>query len=84
MLALEGGWVVTEVGRQPWIVYGYLLTADAVNPVPGLRYGFYGLVPVYVLLTIALIYVLRRLARTPFGRGAAEHVADYRTVAGPS
>jgi cytochrome d ubiquinol oxidase subunit I len=84
VVALECGWVVTEVGRQPWIVYGYLLTADAVNPVPGLRLGFYGLIPVYVFLTIAAIYVLRRLARAPFEAGVAEHVADYRSVGGRS
>src|SRR5262249_14743826 len=37
--ALESGWVVTEVGRQPWVVYGQLRTADAVNPGPGLVVG---------------------------------------------
>ncbi|KAE8764434.1 cytochrome ubiquinol oxidase subunit I [Georgenia thermotolerans] len=84
VLALECGWVVTEVGRQPWIVYGYLLTADAVNPVPGLRLGFYGLIPVYVFLTIAAVYVLRRLAHAPLDTGVAEHVADYRSVGGSS
>ncbi len=35
VLALEAGWVVTEVGRQPWVVYGILPTAEAVNPAPG-------------------------------------------------
>ncbi|MBO0610330.1 cytochrome ubiquinol oxidase subunit I [Myceligenerans salitolerans] len=80
VVALEAGWVVTEVGRQPWIVYGQMLTADAVNPMSGLRYGFYALLPVYVLLTVALIYVLRRLARAPFDDGAARRVSDYRVV----
>jgi len=85
VVALEAGWVVTEVGRQPWIVYGYLLTAEAVNPVDGLRYGLYALIPVYVLLTVGLVYVLRRLARSPFNEvGEQErHVSDYPAVDGP-
>jgi cytochrome d ubiquinol oxidase subunit I len=64
-LALEAGWVTTEVGRQPWVVYGILRTADAVSPAPGLRFGLYALVVVYTLLTVATVYVLRRLARVP-------------------
>ncbi|MFG1704274.1 cytochrome ubiquinol oxidase subunit I [Nonomuraea sp. M3C6] len=63
VLALEAGWVVTEVGRQPWIVYGVLRTSQAVNPAPGLVYGFVLLAAVYVALTVATVYVLRRLAR---------------------
>ena len=35
----SAGWVTTEVGRQPWIVYGSLRIADAVNPAPGIRVG---------------------------------------------
>jgi cytochrome bd ubiquinol oxidase subunit I len=65
LLALEAGWVVTEVGRQPWIVYGILRTKDAVSTAPGLRYGLYSLVVVYALLTVAAAYVLRRLAGSP-------------------
>jgi cytochrome d ubiquinol oxidase subunit I len=63
VLALEAGWVVTEVGRQPWIVFGVLRTSDAVNPAPGLLYGFLLVTVVYAVLTVATVYVLRRLAR---------------------
>jgi cytochrome d ubiquinol oxidase subunit I len=63
VLALEAGWTVTEAGRQPWIVYGVLRTEDAVNPAPGLVYGFALVAVVYALLTVATVYVLRRLAR---------------------
>lgn len=63
MLALEAGWVVTEVGRQPWIVYGVLRTSEAVNPAPGLVWGFVLVSAVYAVLTVATVYVLRRLAR---------------------
>jgi cytochrome d ubiquinol oxidase subunit I len=61
--ALEAGWITTEVGRQPWIVFGVMRTADAVNPAPGLWGGLLILVTVYAALTFAAIYVLRRLAR---------------------
>jgi len=63
VLALEAGWVTTEVGRQPWIVYGIERTADAVNPAPGLRTGFYLVAAVYAVLTVVTVGVLRRLAR---------------------
>jgi len=62
-IALEAGWVVTEVGRQPWIVYGVLRTTDAVNPAPGLRLGLLAVVLVYTAMTVASVSVLRRLAR---------------------
>lgn len=63
VFALEAGWIVTEVGRQPWIVYGVLRTSEAVNPAPGLIFGFLLVAVVYAVLTVATIYVLRRLAR---------------------
>ncbi|SDG73470.1 cytochrome d ubiquinol oxidase subunit I [Sinosporangium album] len=62
VLALESGWIVTEVGRQPWVVYGVLRSAAAVNPAPGLVWGFVLVTVVYTVLTIATVYVLRRLA----------------------
>jgi cytochrome d ubiquinol oxidase subunit I len=63
VLAMEAGWVVTEVGRQPWIVYGVLPTRDAVNPQPGLVVGLLLVLAVYAALTASTVYVLRRLAR---------------------
>jgi cytochrome d ubiquinol oxidase subunit I len=63
VLAMEAGWVVTEVGRQPWVVYGVLLTRDAVNPQPGLVAGLGAVLVVYAALTVATVHVLRRLAR---------------------
>jgi cytochrome d ubiquinol oxidase subunit I len=65
--ALESGWVVTEVGRQPWVVYGLLRTADAVNPAPGLVGGLVLVASTYVVLTVATVYVMRRLARDRAG-----------------
>jgi cytochrome d ubiquinol oxidase subunit I len=63
VLALEAGWTTTETGRQPWVVYGVLRTHDAVNTAPGLRTGLIILTMVYALLTVATVYVLRRLDR---------------------
>ena len=71
VLALECGWVVTEVGRQPWIVYQVMRTRDAVSDASGLRYGYILLIVVYTVLTIATFTVLRRLARTPLPEGAS-------------
>jgi cytochrome d ubiquinol oxidase subunit I len=82
VLALEAGWVVTEVGRQPWIVYGVLRTSDAVNPAPGLVWGFVLVAAVYLLLTIATVYVLRRMVRdTPVPLAPQEKdVTDFKVV----
>ena len=59
-LALETGWMVTELGRQPWIIYGVLRTADAVTPMPGLVTPFVTFTLVYIFLTIVLVFLLRR------------------------
>ncbi|MCX9192413.1 cytochrome ubiquinol oxidase subunit I [Carbonactinospora thermoautotrophica] len=77
-VALEAGWVVTEVGRQPWIVWGVQRTADAVNPAPGLVTGLVAVLAVYTVLTVATVYVLNRMRTRPVTapqeRGAQEHV----------
>jgi cytochrome bd ubiquinol oxidase subunit I len=63
VLALECGWVVTELGRQPWVVQGLLTVRDAVNPAPGLLAGLWLVLAVYLAMTVATVYVLRRLRR---------------------
>lgn len=60
-LAVEAGWTVTEVGRQPWIIYGVLRTQDAVTPMPGMAWPLVGMLVVYGLLTLVTSLVLRRL-----------------------
>ncbi|HET9051222.1 MAG TPA: cytochrome ubiquinol oxidase subunit I [Candidatus Dormibacteraeota bacterium] len=65
VLATEAGWVTTEVGRQPWIVYGVLRVDQAVSTAPGLFAGFYVLLAVYTLLTVATFAVLLRLRERP-------------------
>ena len=60
MIAIEAGWVVTEVGRQPWIIYGVLRTKEAVTPVPGMVYHFYLFLVLYGGLALATAWLLWR------------------------
>jgi cytochrome d ubiquinol oxidase subunit I len=71
-VALESGWIVTEVGRQPWIVYEVMRVSEAVTAAPGIRFGYYALVAIYSILTVATILVLRRLAARPLPEAEAE------------
>jgi cytochrome d ubiquinol oxidase subunit I len=59
-IAVEAGWTVTEVGRQPWIIYGVMKTADAVTPMPGIVYSFYLFTAVYLSLSFLVIFMLYR------------------------
>ncbi len=59
-IALEAGWIVTEVGRQPWIIYNIMKTKDAVTPMDGVVYSFYMYVLVYTVLTIAVTWLMGR------------------------
>ncbi|WP_299677176.1 cytochrome ubiquinol oxidase subunit I [uncultured Tenacibaculum sp.] len=59
-IALEAGWIVTEVGRQPWIIHKIMRTKDAVTPMPGIQYSFYLYVFLYSILTITLAWLLNR------------------------
>jgi cytochrome d ubiquinol oxidase subunit I len=71
--ALEAGWIVTEVGRQPWIVQGYMRTADAVTEAPGTRWLLGASVAVYLVLLVGAAVVLRILARARTGE--ADHAS---------
>jgi cytochrome bd ubiquinol oxidase subunit I len=64
-VALISGWIVTEVGRQPWIVYQVMRTKQAVTAVDDLEIGYAFLVAVYLGLGAAVFWLLRRLARRP-------------------
>lgn len=59
-LAMEAGWIVTEVGRQPWIIYGLVRTRDTVTPVPGMVYHFYLFLALYLGLAATTAWLLRR------------------------
>lgn len=59
-IALEAGWTVTEVGRQPWIIYEIMLTKDAVTPIPGIKYSFFIFTAIYVSLAGIVSFLLYR------------------------
>lgn len=63
IVSLESGWVVTEVGRQPWTVVGLLLTRNAVQTSGNLWPLFFGAVVIYAGVTIGAVYALRALRR---------------------
>src|SRR5918999_3169067 len=65
VVALISGWVTTEVGRQPWVVYGHMRTEEAVTGASGISVGYASLVLVYAGLLAAVFWILRRLARAP-------------------
>jgi cytochrome d ubiquinol oxidase subunit I len=72
-VAIEAGWMVTELGRQPWIIYGVLRTADAVTPMPGQmwRTGLFAMI--YVFLAIVVTVLLsRHIVRSP------KHTGEFR------
>ncbi|MEK9501334.1 cytochrome ubiquinol oxidase subunit I [Gaopeijia maritima] len=62
-VAIQAGWVVTEVGRQPWIIYGVMRTEDAVTPMPGLVVPFTAFTLLYVFLSWVVVVLMRRIAR---------------------
>jgi cytochrome bd ubiquinol oxidase subunit I len=59
-IAIEAGWTVTEVGRQPWIIQGVLRTADAVTPMPGLVVPFLLFTLLYCFLGVIVAWLLYR------------------------
>jgi cytochrome d ubiquinol oxidase subunit I len=63
-LALEAGWVVTEVGRQPWVIYGVMRTADAATNVRGVWASLAMFTTVYLGLLVLLVAFVRRLRRS--------------------
>jgi len=78
-IALEAGWTVTEVGRQPWIIHGVMRTAEAVTPTPHLVVPLTMFTLLYVFLAFVVVYMLRRQVF------ASPHVAAAPTPArGPA
>ena len=65
VIALIAGWVTTEVGRQPWVVYGVMRTSAAVTGASGIPFGYGTLVAVYVGVAGAVTWLLLRFRRVP-------------------
>jgi len=65
-VAVEAGWMVTELGRQPWVIYGVLKTGDAVTPMPGLVVPFVTFTLLYCFLGVIVVWLLyRHIIRSP-------------------
>jgi cytochrome bd ubiquinol oxidase subunit I len=76
VVALIAGWVTTEVGRQPWVVYGVMRTSQAVTGASGLPVGYATLALVYLGVALAVAWILRRLARAPLDLPASTSVPE--------
>jgi cytochrome d ubiquinol oxidase subunit I len=74
VVALECGWIVTEVGRQPWIVYNVMRTSDAVTQASGIGITFAAIIVLYVVLGATLVITLRAMSRR--WREADEETVD--------
>lgn len=65
-IGIETGWIVTEVGRQPWIIYGVMRTSEAVTPMPGLIVPFITFTVLYIFLALVTVWLLlRQVAASP-------------------
>jgi cytochrome d ubiquinol oxidase subunit I len=84
VICLEAGWIVAEVGRQPWIVYGIMKVEDAATANTGVWVSFIAIVVLYLALGITTILVLRGMSRR-FRRagGFTDHDAPYAPSAPP-
>jgi cytochrome d ubiquinol oxidase subunit I len=63
IVALECGWIVTEVGRQPWVVYNVMRTKDAVTGASGVWVTFGAVLAIYAVLGVATVLILRTMSR---------------------
>jgi cytochrome bd ubiquinol oxidase subunit I len=78
VITMEAGWIVTEVGRQPWIVYNHMKVEDAATGNTGVWITFVAIAVLYVALGITTILVLRGMSRR-FRRagGFTDHDVPY-------
>jgi cytochrome d ubiquinol oxidase subunit I len=78
-IAVEAGWIVTELGRQPWIIYGVMRTAEAVTPAPGLAASFIVFTILYLFLAVTVAYLLwEQVIESPKIEEAAQTAAAGR------
>lgn len=78
LIAVEAGWCVTEVGRQPWIIRGVLLVSEAVTPMPGLIWSLLMSIAVYVFLgCVVLVLLYRHVVSVPQNQRDEGEGLDY-------
>jgi cytochrome d ubiquinol oxidase subunit I len=70
-IALEAGWMVTELGRQPWTIYRIMRTSEAVTPATDVPTSFVAFTALYLFLAVALVVLLLRLAKSKLPAGEA-------------
>ena len=85
-IAIEAGWTVTEVGRQPWIIYGYMRTSEAVTPMPGIQYTFFFFTALYLFLSLVVTWLMVRQIRAldrpgTFMKGSSHGPDEHLTPA---
>ena len=83
IVALECGWIVTEVGRQPWIVYNVMRTSDAVTKASGIWVTFGLIVGLYVALGVTLVVALRAMSRRWRSEDFPDEPGPYAPEASP-
>ena len=73
IVSIQAGWIVTELGRQPWILYGLMRTSEAVTTSPGVITAFFGYITLYTVLAVSTLYVVNKLAQiSPLEHALAE------------
>jgi cytochrome d ubiquinol oxidase subunit I len=77
VVCMEAGWVVTEVGRQPWIVNGYMKVEDGATTNEGVWITFLVIIALYAVVAVVLIKVLRSMSRRFRAAEIAEHDVPY-------
>ena len=80
VVTLEAGWVVSEVGRQPWIVYNLMKVEDAATANTGVWVTFILVAALYLGLAVTTVLILRKMSHRFRRRGVGEHDVPY----GPS
>jgi cytochrome d ubiquinol oxidase subunit I len=83
IVALESGWIVTEVGRQPWIVYNVMRTSDAVTKASGIWVTFGLIIGLYVALGVTLVVALRAMSRRWRSEDFPDEPGPYAPEASP-
>jgi cytochrome d ubiquinol oxidase subunit I len=69
LIAVEAGWMVTEVGRQPWIIHGVMRVRDAVTPMPGLTVSLIASIAIYLFLGgVVSVLLYRHVVSVPVSR----------------
>lgn len=80
VVTMEAGWIVSEVGRQPWIVYNLMTVEEAATANTGVWITFIAVVLLYTAVAATLVFVLRSMSRRFRREGSTEHSVPY----GPS